>query len=123
MSSEPWEEYVRKYKGRIQEVISAFETAYLKIGFTGQLIENKDQVAFSLLKDDLADEYSLQGVWSYASGYKQGMLLIHPNGSFYAEYDVVKPHPSKKQWFVEAITVWGDKSSIKSEPKLLPAVE
>lgn len=121
--SERCDEYVQKYKGKIQEVVSEFETSYLKTGYSGQLIENKDQIIFNLLRDDLSDDYSLQGVWNYASGYKQGMLLFHPNGCFYGEYDVVKPHPSKRQWFVEAITVWGDKSSIKSEPKLIPAVE
>jgi hypothetical protein len=116
-------EYITQYRDKITEICSEIETSYRKAGFSGQLISKKDAIDYSLLKDDLSGKYSLQGVWNYASGYKQGMLLLHPDGSFFAEYDVVKPHPTKIKWFVEAITVWGKNESIKSEPRLLPVVE
>lgn len=115
--------YITQYKEKISDICSEMQAVYQKTGFNGQLIEKLEAIDFSLLKDDLSGKYSLQGVWNYNSGYKKGMLLFHPDGSFFAEYDVVKPHPRKTQWFVEAITVWGKNTSIKSEPRLLPAVQ
>jgi hypothetical protein len=48
-----------------------------------------------------------------------GQIQFNSDGSFYAEYDVVQPHPSKKQFFVEAINAWGHENNIKTEAKLL----
>ena len=116
-------EYVNQYQNQIRDICLELEASYQKTGFSGQLIPDKETIEYSLLKDDFSGAYSLQGVWNYASGYKQGSLLLHPDGSFFAEYDVVKPHPKKAKWFVEAITVWGKDKAIKSEPRLIPAVE
>jgi len=49
-----------------------------------------------------------------------GRLQFNSDGSFYAEYDVLKPHPSKRQAFVESVTAWGKADAIKAEAKLLP---
>jgi len=115
--------YISQYQVKIAQICLEIEASYRKTGFSGQLIENHEAIDYSLLKDDLSGKYSLQGVWNYESGYKKGMLLFHPDGSFFAEYDVVKPHPAKTKWFVEAITVWGKNEELKSEPRLLPAVQ
>ena len=114
--------YVDQYQPKIQAILSEFEANYQKTGFSGDLIPDKNEIQYSLVKDDYSGEMSLQGVWNNNAGYKQGMILLHPDGNFFAEYDVVKPHPIKKQWFVEAITVWGKETDIKSEPRLIPAV-
>ena len=113
-------DYISSNEQRIREICAEIEQAYRKAGFSGDLIQG---IQYSLVKDDFSGEFSLQGVWNNASGYRQGMLLLHPDGNCFAEYDVIKPHPHKKQWFVEAITVWGKDADIKSEPKLIPAVE
>jgi len=118
--TESLEEYINKYRQRFQDALAELEQSFQKTGFTGELISNKEAVNFSLVKDDFTGHSSLQAVWNGQFGYKQGMLLFHADGSFYGEYDVVKPHPTKKQWFVEAITVWGNNATMKSEPKLIP---
>ncbi|MDX1812845.1 MAG: hypothetical protein R3240_12895 [Gammaproteobacteria bacterium] len=123
MMSKELIDYIALYSPQIQAILAEFEANYQKAGFSGDLIPDKENINYSLLKDDFSGEFSLQGVWNNSHGYKQGMLLFHPDGNFFAEYDVVKPHPKKKQWFVEAITVWGKESDIKSEPRLIPAVE
>jgi hypothetical protein len=48
---------------------------------------------------------------------------LNSDGTFYAEYDVVKPHPEKAKWFVEGVTAWGKADQIKSEAKLLAMPE
>ena len=49
-----------------------------------------------------------------------GRLQFNSDGTFYAEYDVVKNHPTKPKWFIEGITAWGKVDNIKAEAKLLP---
>jgi hypothetical protein len=66
----------------------------------------------------------LTGYW-YNKRNKQrieriGRLQFNSDGSFYAEYDVIKPHPQKVEWFVEAVTAWGKDDVIKTEARLLP---
>ncbi len=45
------------------------------------------------------------------------------DGTFYAEYDVVKAHPAKTGFFVESVTAWGNAGQIKAETKLLAMPE
>lgn len=116
------DDYISQNQSQIENILTALESTYQKTGFDGTLIGEDSNINYNLVKDDFSGEYSLEGVWNYANGYRQGMFLIHPDGSFFAEYDVVKPHPQKTKWFVEAITAWGKESTIKTEPRLIPAV-
>ena len=59
------------------------------------------------------------GYWYNDKKQRVGQIQFNSDGSFYAEYDVVQPHPSKKQFFVEAIIAWGRDDNIKTEAKLL----
>lgn len=81
-----------------------------------------DQASFSLKEDPFTKQNTLEGLWRDARGNKKGEILFHGDGSFYAEYDVVRPHPTKPQWFIESVVAWGRGETIKSEMKLLPAV-
>lgn len=83
-----------------------------------------DDAVFILIKDPYTGAQNLTGYW-YDSAHKQriGRLQFNSDGTFYAEYDVVKPHPGKAKWFVESVTAWGKDEQLKSEPKLLPMPE
>ncbi|MCK9396341.1 MAG: hypothetical protein M0Q44_12210 [Methylobacter sp.] len=83
-----------------------------------------DDAVFVLIKDPYTGEYNLTGYW-YDEAKKQriGRLQFNSDGTFYAEYDVVKPHPTKTSRFVEGVTAWGKAEQIKSEPKLLEMPE
>lgn len=76
-----------------------------------------------LRKDSFDGQQSLFAEWRTPTGALLGYILIHGGGQVYAEFDVVKPHPTKPQWMIEALTVWGSSEQIKAEPKLLPALE
>ena len=79
-----------------------------------------ERVKFELVKDPATGLSSLSGTWTNQSGHRIGNIVFHCDGTFYAEYDVVQKHPSKPQWFVEAINAWGKNDIIKAEPRLLP---
>jgi len=94
------------------------------LGFAEAEIEHYpfyDNASFELIKDPYTGEQNLSCYW-YDEFTKQriGRLQFNSDGSFYAEYDVVKTHPGKLNWFVEGVTAWGKADSIKTEPKLLP---
>jgi hypothetical protein len=78
---------------------------------------------YSLEKDPFNGAYALVGRWQDDQGMSRGSLVFHADGSFFVEQDIVKPHPRKKAWFVEALTAWGRQATIQVEPKLLPMPE
>ncbi|MDD5216231.1 MAG: hypothetical protein PHQ03_11960 [Methylococcales bacterium] len=96
--------------------------AIVKLGFSVQtpiklpVFENAE---FRLILDPLTQESNLAGYWYNDKKQRIGQIQFNSDGSFYAEYDVVQPHPSKKQFFVEAINAWGREDNIKTEAKLL----
>jgi hypothetical protein len=92
-----------------------FEDGDVAIGAVGD-------AAFWLDKDPASGEHSLIGEWRDDQGMKVGGMAFHADGSFFAEHDVVRTHPSKPRYFVEAVTAWGRDETIKSEPRLLPMV-
>lgn len=95
-----------------------------KLGFdyADVQLQTVDDAFYRLDQDPANGEYSLVGDWRDDHGMKTGMLLFHADGSFFVEQDIVRPHPTKAQWFVEAVNAWGRDSSIKAEARLLPAV-
>lgn len=92
-----------------------------KLGLKRDMINPRlERASFEMSRDPASGEYSLIGVWRDKNGMKQGTILFHADGTFFAEYDVVCEHPKKPQWFVEAVTAWGNAGLIKSESRLLP---
>jgi hypothetical protein len=94
-----------------------------ELGFAVEEIQyypKYDDASFELIKDPYAGADNLACYW-YDKSKKQriGRLQFNSDGTFYAEYDVVKPHPSKRNRFVEGVTAWGKAEQIKSEAKLL----
>jgi len=79
-----------------------------------------DDASFELVKDPFTGEHNLACYW-FDEFKKQriGRLQFNSDGTFYAEYDVVKNHPGKSKWFVEGISAWGKADNIKAEAKLL----
>ena len=82
-------------------------------------LPNFDDAKFSLVTDPFTQSKDLVGYWYDANQQRIGQIKFHGDGSFYAEYDVVQPHPKKPRFFVEAINAWGRENNIKTEPILL----
>ncbi len=94
-----------------------------RFGFTDLMSAiNEPMVNPELRKDSFDGSESLFIEWRTPTGALLGYVLIHGGGQIYAEFDVLKPHPKKPQWVIEAITVWGTEAEIKADPRLLPAL-
>lgn len=96
-----------------------------KLGFDPEALPGTpcyEQAEFEASRDPYSGEETLCFYWKDRRGHRIGEMKFHGDGSFYAEYDVVQPHPTDPNWFVEGVTAWGRDGAIKSEPKLLPAL-
>ncbi len=80
---------------------------------------NYEAAVFNLHTDPYAQTQDLIGYWYNAAQQRVGQIKFHSDGSCYAEYDILQPHPGKKHWFIEAINVWGRQDGLKVEAKLL----
>ena len=110
---------IAKVAGRIHCLL---RSEVEKLGFEDDelvLLPPVDAV-YHLEKDPADGRFSLVGEWRDDRGMKFGSLLFHADGSFFVEQDIIRPHPAKKQWFVEAVSAWGRDDNIKSEARLLP---
>jgi hypothetical protein len=81
------------------------------------------EARFELIKDPYTSTDNLACYWYDARQQRVGRLQFNSDATFYAEYDVIKPHPVKSKWFVEGVTAWGKADHIKAEAKLLPMSE
>lgn len=101
-----------------QRIAEAIE----KLGFSVQMpitLPDFETAEFRLITDTLTQNANLVGYWYNEKKQRIGQIQFNSDGGFYAEYDVVQPHPSKKQFFVEAVHAWGREDNIKTEAKLL----
>ncbi len=108
-----------------ERISQRFEEEVVKLGFQKQSIAllSPAEANYYLEFDPGSGETSLKGDWVNKLGLKQGSLVFHSDGSFFVEQDIVKAHPKKKNWFVEAVNAWGRDSDIRAEARLLPMPE
>lgn len=107
------------------EIVRSLHSEIEKLGFepTNVTLHSPDEAVYRLERDPANGEDTLVGEWRDERGVRFGELLFHADGSFFVEHDVVKPHPSKKKWFVEAVNAWGRNGTIRAEARLLPLPE
>lgn len=111
---------LQQVRGLGEAVCSRLQMEAVKLGLNEDVIEPLLETAdYSLNRDPASGKDSLVGIWRDARGNKLGEILFHADGSFFAEYDVIRNHPKDRRWFVEAVTAWGRDSTIRSEPRLL----
>lgn len=93
-----------------------------KLGFSEPVeidLPRFEAAEFTLVTDPFTQSQDLVGYWYNTGRQRIGQIRFHGDGSCYAEYDVVQPHPAKKRFFVEAINAWGKEDDIRAEAKLL----
>lgn len=81
------------------------------------------KVEFTRVVDPGNQQPGYQGVWRNERNDRCGEIIFNSDNSFYAEYDLFCPHPRDSRWFVEMVTAWGKPEFLRSEAKLIPAIE
>ncbi len=103
-------------------ICRAMQQEVIRLGIGGVYVDDPSNAEYRLSKDPASGQDSLLGEWRDPQGHKQGELTFHADGSFYAEYDVIRVHPRNGRLFVEAVNAWGRDGQIKVEPRFLPMV-
>jgi hypothetical protein len=86
-----------------------------------------EEMSFRLERDPACGADSLVGEWRDDRGYGVGMLVFHPDGSCFGEFDLVRMHPHRGRWFVEAVEAWAgpedgtDAGIVRADLRLLAA--
>lgn len=102
-------------------VVQALQAEIDRLGFADPVpqVAALDQASRRVVRDPASGEDGIDYEWRDGRGYRIGGLVMHADGSFFAEFDVIRPHPARAQMFVEAVTAWGRGEQIKSEARLL----
>lgn len=123
--SDELQERIARESPLIAAICEALTSGSQRVGFIDDKAVHPDPSALSyhLERDPSSGEMTLVGDWLDVRGHRFGQVLLHGDGSFFAEYDIVRPHPTRPRWFVEAITAWGRDGEIRTDPRLLAALE
>lgn len=112
---------LREVKELAESACEALQKEVFKNGLPASCIDpSLERASFKVSRDPYDGSYSLIGVWRDEHDNKQGEILFHSDGSFFAEYDVISEHPRLSQWFIESVTAWGNQRNLKTELRLLP---
>ena len=103
-------------------ICHAMQQEVFRLGLGSVCVDDPGNAEYRLSTDPASGRDSLLGEWRDPQGHKQGELTFHADGSFYAEYDVIRVHPRNDRLFVEAVNAWGRDGQIKVEPRLMPMV-
>jgi hypothetical protein len=107
----------------LEQMWAAMRMELARSGFANALSLVPHEFSSRELRRDAFDgSEALYGEWRSQDGSLLGSAIVHRDGVLFAEFDVVRAHPTDKRWFVEAVTAWGKLGSIKSELKLLPVL-
>lgn len=68
---------------------------------------------FAEKADPFSQEISLIGTWRGKLRY--GTVTLFPDGRVFAEYQVLLPHPSKADSYIESVQIWGRPQQLRGE--------
>lgn len=79
-----------------------------------------EEAQFSLERDLYDDTLTTLTASFYPRPrYRAGVLLFHADGSCYAEYHVMQPHPGKPDWFIESVEGWVRNGAVQTDLRLV----
>lgn len=117
----PTLEYLNKASGLVRRICEEIDQLGFPVG-SETILPDLAGAQFETSKDPYSGELTRQSKWIDKDGIRLGEIKIHGDGSFYGEFDVLRPHPRNPEWFVESIVVWGKDEILKSEPRLIRAI-
>lgn len=110
---------------RLQRIKQCLTLEIDKLGFLPGDVPMPDDAlsALDAVKDPYTGKQNWRAVLRDATGNKLGQIQFNSDDSFFAEFDLIRPHPKDPRWFVEGVVAWGRGDTVKGEAKLLPALQ
>jgi hypothetical protein len=102
------------------ELIAALKEAIAKLNLPGEVIAipSFEAARFTLEHDLYNGERTLRAAFFPSQYYCIGFLLFHSDGSSFAEYHVMRPHPTHPSLFIEAVEAWVRDGKIQTDTRL-----
>lgn len=75
------------------------------------------RAVFALQSDPFSGERALLARWE--QDHLRASLSIREDGFLYGEWDVLSPHPTRTDQWIEMVVAWGKPPRLKSEPRLI----
>jgi hypothetical protein len=102
------------------ELIAALQEKIAGLDLPGEtIIMPRFEAARFTLEHDLCNgEQTLRAAFFPSPHYCIGFLLFHSDGSCFAEYHVMRLHPSRPSLFIEAVEAWVRDGKIQTDVRL-----
>ena len=102
------------------EMIAALQQKIGKLKLPGEaiIIPPFETARFTLEHDMYNGEQTLRAAFFPSQYYCAGFLLFHSDGSSFAEYHVMRLHPTRPELFIEAVEAWVRDGEIKTDTRL-----
>jgi hypothetical protein len=102
-------------------LLAAMRAMVAKLKLPGEaiVIPEYEAAKFTLEHDQYNGQQTLMASFYPTPHNRAGVLLFHSDGSCFAEYQVMRPHPGKKAWFIESVQAWVRDGEIKTDMRLL----
>ena len=113
---------IRETSSLARAICRAMQEEVVKLGLGDVRVGDPGSAVYRLSTDPTSGQDSLLGEWRDQQGQKQGELTFHADGSFYAEYDVIRAHTKNGHLFVEAVNALGRDCDIRAELRIMPMV-
>jgi len=101
-------------------LLAALREKVAKLNLPGEAITIPEFEAakFTLEYDKYNGQQTLMASFYSSPHYRAGVLLFHSDGSSFAEYHVMRQHPTRPQWFIESVEGWVRDGEIKTDTRL-----
>jgi len=102
------------------ELISALQDKITKLNLQGEAISIPpfEAARFTLEHDLYNGEQTLRASFFPSQSYCIGFLLFHFDGSSFAEYHVMRLHPTRPTLFIEAVEAWVREGKVQTDLRL-----
>jgi len=102
------------------ELIAALQAKIDGLKLPGEAIAvpSFDTARFTLEQDLYNGQQTLRAAFFPTPRYCIGFLLFHSDGSRFAEYHIMRPHPARPALFIEAVEAWVRDGKIQTDTRL-----
>jgi hypothetical protein len=102
------------------ELISALQDKISRLNLPGEAISIPpfEAARFTLEHDLYNGEQTLRASFFHSQSYCIGFLLFHFDGSSFAEYHVMRLHPTRPTLFIEAVEAWVREGKVQTDLRL-----
>ena len=102
------------------ELIAALQEKISKLNLPGEsiTIPSFETARFTLEHDLYNGKQTLRAAFFPSQHDCIGFLLVHSDGSTFAEYHVMRQHPTRPSLFIEAVEAWVRDGKIQTDTRL-----